>query len=234
MNSRYKTTSHAYDPFHGTGAQARAQQHSSGLQNGYADDVMEIGYKTGGWDFGFQVNWEDSTNNTGTGGGGFRGGNGPVDAGSWNGSIKYKQNNWEASFAYFDTDYGDGSGDMDGWKIGAKWKGNGWSVAGQYEDLDASNAVNGTQRPDGTANGMLGFNPTGANTGNADFETFLVAVTYDVSDSTTLMGRYGQGDLDENIGPGDQEVGYMDNEYDAKGAADRDVDAWIAGMIHKF
>jgi predicted porin len=251
MNSLYKTTSHAYDPFHGTGAQARAQQASSGLQNGYGDNLMEVGFKSGGWSGGIQVTWEDSANNQARNAGENLD---IVDSGSWNGAVKYKANNWEASFGYMDLDYGTGGGDMDAWKVAGKYMGNGFTVAAQYEDLEANNAA-AVRRPDGTSNGMVGFNPTGVNTANADFDTFSIFATYAISDNTTLMGRYGWGDLDDNIAGG-QDVdhdswaigvkhnmskrtyvygGYMDAEYDTGNAvADADVDAWIAGLIHKF
>jgi predicted porin len=252
MNSLYKTSSHAYDPFHGTGAQARAQQHSSGLQNGYIDNAMEVGFKSGGWDGGIQITWEDASKNTDSAGGGFNGDN--VDAGSWNGSIKYKANGWEASFAYLDVDYGGSQGNLDAWKVAGKYSANGFTVAAQYEDLNTSSKVVTPTRPDGTSNGMVGFSPQKLAYGDADFDTFAVFATYKISDSTTLMGRYGIGDFEEGNGSLEEVDhdgwaigvkhnmskrtyvygGYMQNDYDYDVAADTDVDAWVAGLIHKF
>jgi predicted porin len=253
MNSLYKTASHKYDPFHGTGAQARAQMSSSGLQNGYGDNMGEVGFKSGAWSGGIQLTWEDSSNDNNVDGRA----SDAVDAGSWNGSIRYKANNWEGSFSYMDLDYGSGAGDMDAWKVAAKYKGNGWTVAGQIEGLDSGRNTAATRRPDGTSNGMLGFpgGLPGVTTNGSELDTWLIAATYDISDSTSLIGRYGQGDLDETAAAGNNDVdydgwaigvkhnmskrtsvygGYMDNDYDIKAANDLDVDAWIAGLVHKF
>jgi predicted porin len=253
MNSRYKASSVKYDPFLATGIQARAVGAVSGGHNGYAQDMMEVGFKSGGFSGGVQLTWEDSTNDTGivpTGGL-----SDVVDAGSWNANVKYAANGWEAGFAYQDLDYGSGAGDADQWKIHGKWSGNGFSVMAQYEDVDASTAAAAASpRPDGGST-IFGIIPTAGGAAD-DYDALMISATYAFSDSTTLAGRYSNTDWDDLGGAAGADVdgdhwaigvihnlskrthvygGYMDNEYDMSGSsADVEVDAWGLGMRHKF
>jgi|GEM_PF-901820 len=264
MNSRYKASSVKYDPFLVTGLQARASGAVSGSHNGYAQDMMEIGFASGAWSGGFQVTWADTIADPDT----ILADSDNVDAGTWNGNIKYAANNWELGFAYQDMDYGTSAagslGDADIWKIHGKWSGNGFTVAAQYEDADSSTAAAASSpRPDGGGTIMGG--PAAVTTiaggmgsgGAADeYDTLFVAVTYKFSDNTALLGTYASSDWEDVGGvagadyDGDHWTvgvkhnlskrtfvygGYTDNEYDGSGGtADVDVDGWGIGLRHSF
>jgi predicted porin len=253
MSSRYKVASGKYDPFYATGLQSRAVGAMGASHNGYATDVMEVGFKSSGWSGGFQITWEDSENDTGIAvnkGTADLGVSDEVDAGSWSGNIKYAANNWEAGFAYMDLDYGSGAGDADAWKVHGKWSGNGFMVNVQYEDADASTAAAGASpNPDGgkTIMGYLAGAEKSADpvVGSADsYDALHIAMTYDFSDATTLMARYANSEWDDLGGTAGADVdgdhwavgvshklskrtnvygGYMDNEYDRSGGL-ADVD----------
>jgi predicted porin len=200
MATLYKTASHKWDPFVATGLQQRGTGAISNLHNGYADNLGEVGFKSGAWSGGVQISWEDSTNDAKT-----LTNDSPIDAGSWNGRVKYKGNNWEAFFTYMDLDYGTASGDADAWKIGGKYAANGWSVAAVYEDTDASTAaIGGTFRPDGSGSGLWGnsLNSTGVG-GIQDMDSLSIDVTYSLSDATTLLATYANADYDGVAGTPD-------------------------------
>ena len=89
-----------------------------------------------------------------------------------------------------------------------------------------------------------------------DYDTLFVAVTYQFSDNTALLGSYANTDWEDVGGvagtdyDGDHWTigvkhnlskrtyvygGYTDNEYDGQGAnADVDVDGWGIGLRHRF
>jgi hypothetical protein len=261
MNSRYKASSVKYDPFVTTGLQSRGTGAVSGAHNGYANDVMEVGFMSGGWSGGFQITWEDANTDTGTaavkGNGAAFDESDRVDAGSWNANVKYAANNWEAGFAYLDLDYGSANGDADMWKVHGKWEGNGFGVMVQYEDGDASTAgAANASNTDGLGT-IFGDVDAAKNVvvGTADdYDSLHIAMTYAFSDSTKLLAKYANTDWDD-LGGGTVDVdgdhwaigvahnlskrtfvygGYMDNEYDRSGAPDVDIDAWGIGLQHKF
>jgi len=227
MNTLYKTASHKYDPFVATGAQSRASGGTSSLHNNYMNDLMEVGFKSGAWSGGIQVTWEDSTANANPA----QAASDNVDSGSWNGRIKYKANNWEASFSYMDLDYGTASGSADAWKVATKWKGNGFTVAAQYEDIDVSSAATtaGTaRRADGgnafALNAGAGGGTTIPGIGGGsrgyveDYDSLAVFVTYKLSGSTKLMAFYANADV----------------EAATAGQADLDIDHWAIGVSHSM
>ena len=260
MNSRYKAASVKYDPLLATGLQSRANGGMSALHNSYAENVGEIGFKSGAWSGGFQLKWEDSVGTTDAQNLGLAYGD-TEDSGSWNMNVKYAANNWEAGFAYADYDYDNiapaADGDADAWKIHGKYDfGNGLAVMAQYEDLDLdTGAAAGTNSLGGGAF-VLGVAP--ATLGAAEEADALhIAVTYALSDATTLIGRFADSDADDIGGVNNANSegthwaigathslskrttvygGYMDNEYDnnATAGADVDVDAWGLGLLHKF
>jgi predicted porin len=255
MNSRYKAASVKYDPFLTTGLQARASGAVSGAHNGYAEDMMEIGFASGAFSGGFQVTWEDSTNNTDITP---LGQSNVVDAGSWNANVKYAANNWEIGLSHQDLDYGDASGDADQTKVHGKWSGNGFTVAAQYEQADASTvaAAGPVRRPDGGGTIFGAPAATGVAGAGDEYDSIFVALSYNLSDSTSLHGSYASTDWEDVGGVAGADVdgdhwtigvkhklskrthvygGYGDNEYDASGAgADVDVDGWAVGLLHKF
>lgn len=253
MNSRYKASSAGYDPLLATGLQSRANGGVSNLHNGYGEELVEVGFKSGAWSGGAQMKIEDSSNdNVNTGGL-----NDNAEIGNFNMNVKYAANNWEAGLAYSDSDFdnaGAGTdGDADAWKIHAKYNfGNGFAINGQYESIDqnARAAASGAT-PLGSGNYGSGL------FGQAEgYDAFQLVGTYALSDATTIGARYADADVDDIGGvagaDGDSDHwavfvnhnmskrtsiygGYMDNEYDRRGAAaDQDLDTWAIGMLHKF
>ena len=67
MNTLYKTASHRYDPFLGTGLQSRANGGMSGAHNGFFNDVARFGFKSGSLSGGIDVKWEDAHGEDDTG-----------------------------------------------------------------------------------------------------------------------------------------------------------------------
>lgn len=232
MNLAYKETTIGYDPFVATGLQARAIGGVSGMQNGYARDVIEVGFKSGAINGSIQMKHEDPTgNNNGIQGGGART---QVEAGSWSGKLVYKGSNWEVNLAHadigFDATPGAGSdGDMSATKFGAKWSGNGFTIMGQYETVNCSNSsVTGgntcTTMDGATAAQGTNMVANAAGTANAggqaeDVDNLMIAMKYKMTDSTSLIARYHDTDF-ENIA--------------GVAANDTDADGWAIGVVHSL
>lgn len=254
MNTTYKASSAGYDPLLATGLQSRANGGVSGLHNGYGEELVEVGFKSGAWSGAFQVKMEDSAADSDAVASG-AGLNDNADIGSWNGSIKYAANNWEVglSHANYDFDNGTGvaNGDADATKIHAKYNfGNGFMINGQYETIDANTAGAAVGTPVGSGNFNHGF--FGA---AEDYDAFQIVGTYALSDATTIGARYADSDVEDigGVAGADADAdhwaifanhnmskrtsvygGYMANDYDVKGGADSDLDVWAIGLLHKF
>lgn len=264
MNISYKETSIGYDPFVATGLQARAVGGVSGLHNGYGDDLLEVGFKSGSLGGEIQVKMEDATGASNTAGGARNN----IDAGSWNAKIVYGGKGWEIGLAHADLSYdstaGAGStGSMDATKISGKWSGNGFTIMAHYENLDANNraATNVVDKFDsGTATGTnMASNAAGTTNASShaeEYDSFLIGMKYKMTDSTSLIARYTDSSWDDVAGVAGDDVnadgwaigvvhslskrthvygGFMNNDFDGKGTlTDTDVDAWGIGMRHKF
>jgi len=127
-----------------------------------------------------------------------------------------------------------------------------------YEDADVSTAaVGAASRPDG-ASSILGLTPGAGPAGIAaeEYDSLHLSVTYKLSDSTSLLGKYAATDWEDIGGAGGPDIdgdhwgvgvkhslskrtsvygGYTDNDYDASsGAADVDMDIWAIGLRHNF
>lgn len=258
MNIAYKTASIKYDPFKGTGLQSRGVGAVSGLHNGYGDNLIEVGIKSGEFSAAFQTTWEDSSNeddvvtdNLDT-----------VGTGSWNGKIQYNGDNFELGIAHASLKYGDND-DADATKLYGKLSmmNNGLMITAQYEKGKSDDDAD-LDRFDGAGqiyNPFLNSTFTSA-LGNADFhqekyDSLHFGATYSMTDSTALIGRYAQSEVSDastmgNDVEGDHYAigvvhhmskrthvygGYMSNSYDVKNAdADTDLDAWGIGLRHKF
>ena len=102
FNSAYKGALNSNDPFNGTGLQARAIGATSALGNGDAEDLAQIGFKSGGLKGVFQVTWEDaagakkSTNKDGV-----------TDSGSWSGSLMYGTKAFQVGVAHISNSFDD-------------------------------------------------------------------------------------------------------------------------------
>ncbi len=291
VNTLYKTASHRYDPFLGTGLQSRANGAMSGGHNGFFNDVARVGFKSGGLSGGIDIKWEDASNeDTPESGGDTRGLN-TVDKGSWTGAIKYGQKDWEAGLAYIDFSYLDYNGDAEGtqtqtisfdtfnkvevelspeetrqtegdlsaWKIHGKYDISDFSLRAQYERVKVDRIVairSGARRGDGSST-LVGLE--GGDSAQ-EYRSLHLSMTYRVSGSTSLMGRFADTEWQDvqDVADASYDVegrhwavgvrhdlskrthvygGYMDNDYDYSDSDSRgkdEITGWAVGMRHKF
>jgi len=226
MNSRYKGSSAGYDPLLATGLQSRASGGMSALHNGYAEDVAEVGFKSGAWSGGAQMKIEDSVNdnvNTTTLPAANNNLHDTAEIGSFNLNIKYAANNWEAGLAYADYDFDNNvansltDGDADAWKVHAKYNfGNGFMINGQYESIDVDTRVAGTAVGTPIGGGNFDHNIFGE---AESYDVFHLVASYAMSDATTIFGRYADAEVDDING--------VNN-------ADADSDHWAIGVNHNM
>ena len=212
VNTLYKTASHRYDPFLGTGLQSRANGAMSGGHNGFFNDVARVGFKSGGLSGGIDIKWEDAANEDTPQSGGDAVGLNTVDKGSWTGAIKYGQKDWEAGLAYIDFSYLDYTpadptaspptratteeDDLSAWKIHGKYDIGDFSLRAQYErvkvdEMVADQALRGDGRS--TLVGLEGGN------GAEEYRSLHLSLTYKVSGSTSLMARFADTEWQDNV-----------------------------------
>ena len=283
VNTLYKTASHRYDPFLGTGLQSRANGAMSGGHNGFFNDVARVGFKSGGLSGGIDIKWEDASNEETPQSGGDTRGLNTVDKGSWTGAIKYGQKDWEAGLAYIDFSYLDYSperdaetapvalpggnqgtatismavpeltteGDLSAWKIHGKYDISDFSLRAQYERVKVDQIVAGRARRGDGGSTLVGLE--GGNSAE-EYRSLHLSMTYKVSGSTSLMGRFADTEW-QDVAAADYDVegrhwavgvqhnlskrthvygGYMDNDYDYSDSRKDEITGWAVGMRHKF